>query len=325
MAVTPPMTTTEFANAIDRGVRKHFVDRYKALRPKLEILFKVSDQKDKNEEEMAYTGFGPMQATSEGERYQVDSRTEMYKTTYTPVKYTSTAQASYEMQLWDKTKKLAQASGIGEGQAKQVAREMERVSASVFTKAFTAATTSYGDSKPLCSTDHTRADGATAQSNASSTGITLTHDNLDTAIQALRMQLDDRGQLFTQTPQILLVPPALEQTALVVTKSANRSGVSDNDTNIYGMKEYYGGRLKVVVWEYLANAVGGSDTAWFLLSNEHLVSWKWADKPMVGKMDTTTGYLNDMIFWKVRFYASIGWSDWRGVWGSQGDGAAYSS
>ena len=79
------------------------------------------------------------------------------------------------------------------------------------------------------------------------------------------------------------------------------------------------------VWEYLGAAMGGSDKAWFILDPElHKVTWKWAEKPSV-KRDDTTGVQNDTLFFLGMYYASYGWSDWVGVWGSKGDGTTYSS
>lgn len=324
-AVTAPMTTSQFANAIDRGIRKHFVDEYKAKKPKLEKVAQISDQADYNEEEMTYTGAGDMQIITEGSRYPTGTLLEQFKTTYTPVKYGDTVSVTYEQQKWDKSG-LSDAKNIGSAQAKQVTRKMEKVMANVYNKAFSTSYTSYGDAKPLASVDHTRADGGTSGSNASATSIPLSHDNLDSGVQSMRAFRDDRGELIECAPRILLVPPALEQTALVITKSANRSNTANNDTNVFKMQSYTGGKLEVVVWDYLSAASGGSDTAWFLLDPENFkVTWKWAEKPKIGEMDDTTGKLNDTFYWKVMFYASTGWSDWRGVWGSQGTGAAYAS
>lgn len=322
---TPPMSTSQFTNALDRGIRKHFVDEYKAKRPKLEKVLNVMTQEDFAEEHMDYTGAGTMAIVPEGTKYPVSALYEGYKTTYTPEKLGDTIQVTYEVQKWDKSG-LAKAENIARAQAKQVTRAMEKKAASLFINGFNTSYTSYGDAKPLFSTSHPRVDGGTALSNASSSGITLTPDNLDEAIMQMREQKDGRGELIEATPKILLVPPRLMNEALVITKSTQKSGTADNDANVQGLSEYEGGNLKVIVWDYLGAAAGGSDTAWFLLDPDlHKVNWLWAERPKIGELDDTTGRLNDTFYWKVMFYASIGWDDWRGVWGSKGDGAAYSS
>jgi hypothetical protein len=169
-----------------------------------------------------------------------------------------------------------------------------------------------GDAKYLCSTLHPRADGGTAQLNASSTGITLSEANFNTGLLAMRGQLDDKGMKIGVKADTLVVPPALEKTAQILTQSQLRSGTADNDYN------YYKGIVKVISWDWLS-----SSTAWFLLdSSMHELNWFWRVRPDF-KQDNAfdTGY----SLYKTRMRCSKGWSDWRGVWGSKGDAGAYAS
>src|SRR3990172_1705460 len=86
--------------------------------------------------------------------------------------------------------------------ARSARRTREREAAQVFNRAFNS---SYlgADSEELCSTSHDRSDGGTAQSNASSTGITLTESNLETGLLAANGQLDDKGQIISVNPDSL--------------------------------------------------------------------------------------------------------------------------
>jgi hypothetical protein len=141
----------------------------------------------------------------------------------------------------------------------------------------------------------------------------------------MRGQVDDRGNLLEVVPNTLLVPPALEKDAIIITKSDQRSGTANNDANVNKMAEYTGGRLKVIVWDYLGAAAGGSDTAWFLLSPQHKVTWKWRVKTEIKKLPEAIGATNDVMFWKARYREAHGWSNFIGVWGSKGDSQAYGS
>ena len=90
-----------------------------------------------------------------------------------------------------------------------------------------------------------------------------------------------------------------------------RSGTADNDANPYK------GQFKIIDWLYLT-----STTAWFLIdTSEHELNWFWRKRP-----DFKSDELFDTEYavYKSTMRFSRGWSDWRGVWGSQGDGAAYS-
>ena len=173
--------------------------------------------------------------------------------------------------------------------------------------------------KKICSTAHTRPDGnSTNQSNASSTGITLTEANLETADLALREVLDGRGNLLNLMPYkaMLMVPPALKKEALIITQSTLRSGTGNNDKNVYL------GNFDVYVNQYISSAGGGSDTAWFLIIKEiNGLVFLWREKPAVSAwVDERTRNMHTSIWSTFDF----GWIHWYGVWGSKGDSASYS-
>jgi hypothetical protein len=194
---------------------------------------------------------------------------------------------------------------------KAAKRTQEYYAASVFNNAFDTSYTSYGDSKPLCSTSHTRADGGTAQSNADSSGRTLTENNLETVRIAARKILDDKGQRIMLKYGRLIVPVDLEKTATIITNSQLRPGTGNNDVNIYQ------GMFQVIPWEYIT-----STTAWFLQDvRNHLVSWYWRIRP---EFKQDNAFDTDAAMYKTRMRFAYGWSDYRGIYGSKGDGNAYS-
>ena len=321
-AITTPATTQVHSKLIDPGVKKYWFDAYKEVKPSLSKVFQVDSMSEAYEEHVAYAGLGDAPLVQEGATYTEDAILHTYNTTLTAAKYGFMVPVTHE--LWDdQREKIA---GKTQQSARAVARKVEDLASNVFNNGQSTSYTSYGDGKPLFSTDHTRADGGTAQSNASATGITLTETNLETGIIAMREQLDDRGNMKAIVPNTLLVPPALEKEAIIITKSDKRSETTDNDANVYNMTEYTGGRLNVIVWDYLGAAAGGSDTAWVLLDKvQHQVCWKWRESPRIVKLPEAVGAKNDVWYWKARFRAAYGWTDWRGAWRSAGDGAAYSS
>jgi hypothetical protein len=322
--IIPPMDTPQFTAAIDLGVRKHWVDEYNAAAPTLEKVLKVMDQKDYNELHQNYAGTGFFSQITEGDLYPQDGMIQAYNTTYNSEKYGEALSITHELMFWDKSG-LAKAKEITSAHAKSAAATVERLGALSFIRGFNTSYTSLSTAKPLFSTSIPRADGGTAYSNASSTGLTLTFDNLSTGVRYLREQLDDRGKPIRMAPAILLVPPALELKALEMTKSITRSDTADRADNVYRMKEYSGGSIRVIVWDYLAASNGGSDTAWYLLSDEHRINFLWGERPKLAELDKSIGFLNDTYVWKTRLQCSRGWDDHRGVWASKGDGLAYSS
>lgn len=317
-----PATVSANANLVDPGIKEVLDDNYNQLDAKLMKLFKSVELRTASEEFAGYTGLGDVPQVDEAEEFSDDAVMHTYNTTLTAYKYGNDMSISWEL-LEDQLPKVV-------GQAKKASealtRKAEKLGSGVYNNGFDTSYTSYGDGLPLFSTAHTRADGGSNQSNASSTGITLTEANLETGIIAMREQLDDRGNLVSIVPNKLIVPPALEKEAKIITMSDKRSETSDNDANVYNMKGYTGGMLDVVVWDYLGAAAGGSDTAWFLMDDsQHELSWGWRHKPSVKRLSDAVGAKNQVYYWQYFFRAAYGWLDWRGVWGSKGDGQAYAS
>ncbi len=323
---TSPMTIGQFGKAVDPAVRKHFVDTYQQIEPTIEKIYVTANQQDYNEQHQNYTGLGSLQVVGQGAAYPSNSPIQAWGTTYTPVKYGDTLQITDELQRYDKSS-IAKATTAAELQAKEVARSVDKRAAGVLINGFNTAFTSLGDGKPLFSISHTMSNGSTAQSNASATGIILSEANLETGMLAMEQILDERGEMVNFYADRLVVPPALRKSALIITHSENRSGTTDNDLNAYNIKEYKGLYVdEVVVWKYLWSGIGGSNTAWYLQSSDsHKLTWLWGVKPEIAKYNENVGFMNDTLVWKVRYEASTGWDDYRGLWASKGDGLSYAS
>lgn len=319
--VSVPATIAANANLVDPGIKAVLADDFKMLDEKLMKIFKPEDLRVNSEEFVNYSGLGDIAQVDELEEFGEDAPMYQYKTTVTAKKYGGLMSASYEMLEDD----LHGVIGQTRMASRVLMRKGEKLGASVFNNGFSTSYTSYGDGLPLFSTAHTRPDGGSNQSNASSTGITLTEANLETGILAMRNQLDDRGNLVSIVPNVLVVPPALEKEALIITKGANRSGTANNDINVNNMKIYTGGMLDIIVWDYLGSAAGGSDTAWFLLSQpQHKISWAWKRKPSVKRLPDAVGAKNETYYWKFDFRAAYAWLDYKGTWGSKGDVSSFS-
>lgn len=305
MAATRP----NFADTLAPELAEVFFDRYEAEPEMMPTLFKVKTSDRDREIESAVSGFSLLIQTAELGPLDYEDPNQMYRTTYTPLKYTKGFKVSQELVEDDQHNVIR---SMPEALGKAAKRTQEFYAASVFNNGFTTANTSYGDAKPLFSTLHPRADGGTAQSNANSTGITLTETNLETGRIAFRKFLDDKGMRFMSNPTCLLTGVDLEKTAMILAKSTMRPGTANNDYNIYQ------GMFDVKVWEYIT-----STTAWFLLDmRNHLITWYWRIRP---EFKQDNAFDSDAALYKTRVRFAFGWSDWRGSYGSKGDGLAYSS
>jgi hypothetical protein len=196
--------------------------------------------------------------------------------------------------------------------ARSARRTIEYFAAAVLNNAFVL-TQLGGDGEPLCSVGHPCAVGAggSSQSNASANGIVLSEANLKTALLAMRGQKDDKDMKIQVRATHLIVPPALEHAAKVLLQTQLLPGSANNDVNTLK------GELTLVVYDWLTSA-----DAWFLMDkNQAELNFFWRVRP---EFKQDENFDTDAALFKARMRFSCGFSDWRGIWGSLGDGAAYS-
>jgi len=302
-------TRGAFADELDPSIREIFFDRYDNEPQVMPMVFNVLTSDSNIEEDSATTGFGKLQQTSELGALDYEDPVKMYKTTYTHLKYTKGFKVSQELVEDDQHNVI---SAMPRALAKSVVYTTEYWAASVLNNAFSTSYTSYGDAKPLCSTLHSRADGGTAQSNASAAGVVFSETNLETGRLALEKALNDKGEIVNFKADTLLIPIDLRKSAQIITESSMRPGTANNDINVYD------GVFKLIPWRYITTT-----TYWFLLdSSNHLLQWFWRVRP---EFKNDFSFDADAALYKVRVRFSYGWSDWRGVWGSKGDATTYSS
>lgn len=306
------MNRGHFADALTPGFHKLFDDGFREEPLIFEQLFAVENSTKDTERDSSYGGFALPFETGEGEPITYDQVYQGYDVTYRHKKYTLGFKVTREA-IEDDLYRIVSRRPSEMGRAMR--RGAENQAAGVINNGFS---TSYlgGDAKPLFSTSHPRPDGGTAQSNASSTGLTLTETNLETGRLAIEGQLDDRGQIIDVEADTILVPRQLDKTAHEIIDAALRSGTADNDPN------YFKGMFSIKKWKYIT-----SSTAWFLVDTKTVkgrgtLTWFWRRRPE---------FKNDELFdtefavYKSTMRLSRGWSDWHGIWGSKGDGSAYSS
>lgn len=194
-------------------------------------------------------------------RVNYDDQNKGYKTTFT---HTQFARGFYvERKLVDDNLTdiaLDKATSLGDAAFKK--RELS--GASVFNNAFTSTTNDDGfstlgaDGVVLCSASHPlSADDATTWSNAGSSA--LSKANVSSTRVSMIRYTDDRGEIMNVMPDLLLVPPDLEDTALEITKSFLDPTSANNAVNPQA------GRFRLVVWHYLTDT-----NNWFLIDSSRM-------------------------------------------------------
>ena len=287
-------------------------------------LFKKKTSSQARETISGISQIWDLTETWEGSDYGSDSRMSTYETQFDFRKWTSWITVTEEDiddglvdKKLDRAKMLLVAGK----------RTMNKHMFDLFNYSFTAQAslpshlTFYGDAVPFMSTLHPIKGTGWTQSNASATWLPLTEVNLETARIALMEQKGDKaGELlsFWTSNCILLVPPALEKTAVIITNGNLRPSTANNDINIYDWL------VTVMSSKWLSAASWGSDTAWYLVDSafssatfyERRALWIWAPYQTKSNKNVTVDISCRYLVWN---------SDFRGVWGSKWDWIAYAA
>lgn len=306
-------SSDQWADVLDPRFRQIYGDELKALPLVGPSIFHMLTSGRNIEKDSSASGLSKLVRRTEGQPISYEDEVQGFDVTYTHVE--DALGTSVQKSLWEddqfhiilrKPEHLARAK----------MRTQEEMMAHIFNYGFTAggggvSQFTSGDAKALFASDHTREDGGTAQSNLSTAD--LSEGALETGTVGMRSTLDHKGQLYMCKADTLVVPPALEKEAKILLNSTGRVGTANNDINPYQ------GSLKLIVWDWLGSAsTGGSDTAWFLLDSSlhQLNFFNRVDRGLEGPdydFDTSAAR------WKVEVRHSVGFSAWRGAWGSKGD------
>lgn len=311
--VDPTKTNTHvsenFGKLLYPGLRKIFFETYDEIPEQFPKIFNVETSTSATETDYGMGAFGDWtERTDELSPVAYAKIKEGGEVVYRHKAFTKGFMISRELnddEKYGQMKKMAKALARA-GRAK-----VEKDAITVLTKGFKGDAGAFKgrDEKELFHDQHTLVDSTKTCSNLM-TGP-LNEVNLKKAIQMMASQLDEAGNLIQMKATKLIVPPALEDTALRLLHSAQLPGTNNNDTN-----EYLKNRLQVVVMDYLGATAGGSDTAWFLQDGtRHELNFFWRVKPEFKNEEDF-----DTFVAKYRGYMrySYGFSDWRGMVGSKG-------
>lgn len=302
----------QWPDLLDPAFRKIYGEELKAIPNVGDQVFNVMSSQKNIEKDSSASGLSKLVETSEGNSITYEDPNQGYDVTYTHLKWTLGSKVTQEM--WEDDQfNVMNRRPRDLARAKQ--RSREQTGADIFNHGFTAggggvAEFTAGDAVALFSTSHPRTDGGDDQSNYTTSD--LAEDSLEVALVTMRATLDNKGQLVVVQPDTIIVPPAMDKEASILLDSTGRVGTGNNDVNPYQ------GRLKVMVWDYLGSAAGGSDTAWFVLDSS-LHSLNWFDRSDRGIEGPEYDFDTKTAKWSVVCRYSAGFSDWRGAYGSKGD------
>jgi len=302
------ISRAQLAKELEPGLNSLFGLSYDQHSTEYTDIFSVEDSQRAFEEEVLITGFGGAPVKTEGQGVSFDSATESYSARYvhdTVSLAFSLTEECQEDNLYD---------ALGKRYSKALARSManskEVKGADVLNNAFSSSFTG-GDGVSLINTAHPLSGGGT-DANRASTMADINETSLENALIDLSTLTDDRGLTINVQATKLVVPPQLTFVADRILNSPLRVATSDNDLNAIK-------NLGVLPEGYTVNHYLTDTDAWFVLTSvtsagEGLKMFQRTPMETSMEPDFTTGNIR----YKARERYSFGFSDWRGIYGSQG-------
>ncbi len=226
--------------------------------------------------------------------------------TWTHVKYGFTLIASRESMDDARFPVIEQTAG---SMGKSMAHRIETQGAYDLNNSFTVSTVGPSDtaSETLCATSHATFTGAggSAQQNRPSTDVTLGADSLWAAVNNFSGLKDHENNPVRVMPKLLIIPPALERTAIEILKSIETPYKSTNEVNAIRTRG-----LDYFIGHYLT-----STTAWWVVGEDKPVRFYMRQEPDVVSEVTAR---NGSKMWTITCRLSHAPYDWYQIYGTDG-------
>lgn len=298
--LTPQLTEAFYVGFTDGGRRASMIPN----------LYRVENSERAFEEHIGVGQFSSQGWSFEKSgRVQYDERNKGFKKTYTHAEFAKGFVVTRRL-IDDNLTSIAfdNATDLGDS----AFRKREKSAAALFNNAFDGSgvdeegfSKAGADGVALCSDSHPRnAVDSTGQDN--NYALSLTKDNVRTLRTAMMKTTDDVGDLLNVMPDTILVPPELEDDALVIIRSA-----LDPNVPISNAINPQAGRFNVLSWHYLTDS-----NAWFMLDSARMKR----DLIWYERIPVEFGAEEDFDTLQKKFRAymrySRGFRDWRFITGS---------
>lgn len=295
------MISENWAELLEPGLRNIFTTTFGdlAAASRVPMLFNIVPSSKAQEHDLGFGTFGNWAEYKGAIEY--DSADQGYKTTYTHAEFArgfTVERKLVDDDQYNIINKMPRMLATG------AYRKREIDAASVFNNAFSSSYTG-GDGVSLCNDSHPLSPvNSDVVDNAGTTA--LSYSAVIATRKLMRSYVDDRKQLIPINPNLIIVPPELEDTAIEIVKTVGEPGTADNSVNV--TREF---GLNYVVWDYLTDA-----NNWFLVDSGLMKQFlNWFDRtPIEFAMDPSSDYMLKASYRGYMRY-SYGWSDWRWVYG----------
>ena len=301
MAISRP----QLAKELEPGLNALFGLEYKNYENQHTEIFDIENSDRAFEEEVMLSGFANAAVKAEGAAVTFDNANETFTSRYThetvALAFAITEEA-VEDNLYD---------SIARRYTKALARSMANTkqikAANVLNNGFNSSFPG-GDGVELFSSAHPTVSGGT-QRNELATAADLSETSLEQAMIDIAAFKDERGLKIAARGMKMIIPSELQFTAERILKSPARVGTADNDLNALASKG-------MLPQGYVVNNFLTDTDAFFIKTDvpNGLKMFNRAAIKTAMEGDFDTGNMR----YKARERYSFGFSDWRGMFASEG-------
>jgi hypothetical protein len=299
------ITRSQLLKELEPGLNALFGLEYNRYDNEHKEIFDEESSERAFEEEVMLYGFEQAPVKGEGAAIAYDQAGEAFTARYThetiALAFAITEEA-VEDNLYDKlSARYTRALARSMSNTKQVK------AAAVLNNAFSSSYAG-GDGVSLVNSAHPTAMGGN-WSNTLATQADLNETSLEQALIDISLFIDERGLKVALRGMKLILPPQLQFTAQRLLKSEQRVGTADNDINAIRSGSYLPDGFAV-------NHFLTDPDAWFVKTDAPNGLKHFIRSPLKTALegDFDTGNVR----YKARERYSFGWSDPRGIYGSQG-------
>ena len=293
-----------FTKQLNLGLNTVFGMEYERYPEQWRSLYSTEQSMKAFEEDVQMIGFGAAPTKAEGAMINYDSGREGFVSRYV---HETVALA---FAITEEAEEDGLYGSLGAKYARALARSMQQTKEIKGANIFNNATTTSlgGDGQALLDGSHPLGGGGTA-SNILGTPADLSETSLETLLIQISTAVDDRSIPIALSGRKLAVPPQLVFVAERIIKSNLRPGTADNDIN--AMRN-----MGMIPEGVVVNQRFTNPDQYFILTDcpdgmKHFVR---APIKKAVEGDFETGNLR----YKCRERYSFGFTDWRGVYGSEG-------
>ena len=285
------------------GLHAIFGTEYKRYEDEAAVLFENEKSNRAFEEEVLFPGFGEASVKFEGQGVEYAQTGEGWVARYTNETVAmafSITEEAMEDNLYDKL-----STRLTKALARSMASAKQTKGASVYNNAFIGSFLG-GDGVSLVNSAHPLQDGATG-SNTPTTQAELSETSVEQGLIDVAGLTDDKGIPIAAQARTLHIPRQLVFVAERLMASPYRVGTADNDVNAIVSNGMLPGG-------YHVNHRFSDANNWFMRTDVPNGMKHFTRTPIDTKMegDFETGNVR----YKSRERYCYGWSDWRGVYGS---------